>query len=303
MSEVRPAEQNTSISGKNGYPLFRLLRCEQYIKNLLVPAPLFCSGELFDRIKLSCGIRGFLVFCLASSFVYILNDILDMERDRLHPQKKYRPLAAGIVSVRRAAVLAGALLAAAVLLNGTVFSPASAAVLFCFLAVNAAYSLGLKNIPILDLALLVSGFFFRLQYGALITGISVSGWLYLTVMAMAFYFALAKRKSERMHAGTAGRDVLRHYSDAFLDRNLSLFMGLGIVFYALWSMDEATLERHGSLPLFVTVPCLILLILRFQTDMEKDTTENPAEVVFHDPLLLAGGAAFMLFLFICFYLL
>lgn len=283
--------------------MIRLLRCKQYIKNLLMLAPLFCSGELFDRAKLSRGIRGFLVFCLVSSFVYILNDILDMEKDRLHPQKKYRPLASGSVSVRSAAVLAGVLLVPAFLLNGTIGSPSATAVLLCFLIVNAAYSLGLKNIPILDLALLVSGFFFRLQYGALVTGISVSGWLYLTVMAMAFYFALAKRKGERLHAGTAGRDVLRHYSDAFLDRNLSLFMGLGIVFYALWSMDEGTLQRHGSLPLIVTVPCLVLLILRFQTDMDKDTAENPAEVIFHDPLLLAGGAAFLLFLFVCFYIL
>ena len=283
--------------------MVRLLRCKQYIKNLLVPAPLFCSGNLFAGTKLSSGVRGFLVFCLASSSVYILNDICDVQRDRLHPEKKNRPLAAGRVSVQSAAVLAGILFAAAFFLNATVFSVSSTVILLCFFLINAGYSMGLKNVPVLDLALLASGFFLRLQYGAAVTGTAVSGWLFLTVMAMSFYFALAKRKNERKNAGTAGRDVLRYYTDDFLDRSAYLFLGLGIVFYSLWSIDGKTVQRHGSPYLIGTVPVLILLAMRFQMDMEKDDSENPADVIFRDPLLLAGGAAFLAYLFICFYVL
>ncbi len=281
--------------------LFRLLRCRQYLKNLLVLAALFCSGEFFNRGKLLCGILGTLTFCLISSFVYILNDFFDRDRDRKHPEKKNRPLATRTVSVRCAAITAGVLLVSGFLLNAAVFHPVSTVLLIVYLAINLLYSLGLKNVPILDLAIVAAGFLIRLQYGAVITGIAVSDWLFLTVLALSFYFALSKRKSEQKAVGPESRDVLQYYSTSFLERHQILCMGLAIVFYALWSIDARTLEHHGSPYLVYTVLLLILILMRYNRDLEKSTEEDPVEVVLRDPVLLAGCAAFLVILFIIFY--
>ena len=281
--------------------MFKLLRCKQYIKNVLVLAPLFCSGEFFNHTKLQRGILGFLVFCFLSSFVYIMNDLCDRDRDRKHPEKKSRPIAAGTVSVRSALILAGVLLLSAFLLNRVIFLPLSTVLLLIYLVINAGYSLGLKNYPVLDITLLAAGFLLRLQFGALVTGIAVSGWLFFTVMAISFYFALAKRRSELRHTGTVSRDVLKYYSAAFLDRHMSLCMGLTVVFYALWSMDGKTIEKHGSPYLIYTVPLLLLIMMRFNMDVENTAAEDPADIILHDPMLLAGGILFLVVLSACFY--
>ncbi|MDO4567091.1 MAG: UbiA prenyltransferase family protein, partial [Oscillospiraceae bacterium] len=181
----------------------KLIRVHHYMKNLLVLAALACSGQFFDEEKLIPGVMGFLAFCMISSVIYIINDISDADNDRLHPLKSARPIASGAVSPKKAALLAALLLILSLVFNFVAYKLYSSILLLIFLLLNIAYSLGLKDIPILDICILAAGFLIRVMYGAIISGIEISNWLYLTVIAMAFYFSLGKRRNELRRMGEA----------------------------------------------------------------------------------------------------
>ena len=223
----------------------KLMRIHHYVKNLLVFAALVCSGRLFNFEKLAAGITAFAAFCLVSSVVYIINDICDREKDRKHPTKCKRPIAAGTVSVRNAWILTAALLSGAVVCNGFSFHISSTLLLVLYLILNLGYSFGMKNIPIVDVTILVTGFLIRIMYGAIVTGISISNWLYLTVIALAFYFALGKRRNELKKCAASGetRKVLGAYSYEFLDKFMYLCLTLAVAFYALWSRDAEIVAK------------------------------------------------------------
>lgn len=153
---------------------FKLMRVHHYIKNILVFAALACSGQLFNTDKLIMGIFAFISFCMISSVVYIINDILDRDKDKNHPIKKMRPIASEVISVKNAICFAVLLLVIAIIFNSFCFNVFSSLLLALYLILNIAYSLGLKNIPIIDISILVSGFLIRIIYGALITDITIS---------------------------------------------------------------------------------------------------------------------------------
>lgn len=266
----------------------KLMRIHHYVKNLLVFAALVCSGRLFNFEKLAAGITAFAAFCLVSSVVYIINDICDREKDRKHPTKCKRPIAAGTVSVRNAWILTAALLSGAVVCNGFSFHISSTLLLVLYLILNLGYSFGMKNIPIVDVTILVTGFLIRIMYGAIVTGISISNWLYLTVIALAFYFALGKRRNELRQTGDGEtRPVLKAYPLRFLDMNMSMCLTLANVFYALWSIDEQTTSFYQNDHLIFTVPIVLLIAMKYSLDIEGDSDGDPVEVLLHDKLLLA----------------
>lgn len=267
----------------------RLMRVHHYIKNFLVFAALACSGQLFRWEKLLPALAGFAAFCASSSVVYIVNDIRDREKDMLHPVKCRRPVASGRVSEKSARILALALAVCAFAANCVVFHPASTLLLGLYLVLNWAYSSGLKNIPLVDVTILVSGFLLRIMYGAVITGIEISDWLYLTVITFAYYFALGKRRNELKWApsGTDTRKVLRHYSLEFLDKNMYMCLALALAFYALWCTDSVTTSRYGGVKLVFTVPVVLLIAMRYSMDVEGGADGDPVEVLLHDRMLLA----------------
>ena len=235
----------------------QLLRPKHGVKNLLVLFPLVFSGRLWEGELLARSLWAALAFWGAAGAVYIFNDIRDRDRDRLHPVKCGRPVASGAVSVPRAAA-EGAVL---IVLTAGIFPlgrlPAeSGGCLVLYVLLNLGYSLGLKDVPILDLAILVSGFLLRVLFGAAVTGIAVSGWLYLTVMSVSFYLGLSKRRGELRTARGSVRQVLRFYSDSFLTQNMQMCLTLAVVFYALWTVDRAS-------RLLWTVPLVICLCLKY----------------------------------------
>ena len=264
----------------------KLMRIHHYLKNLLVFAALACSGLLFDSRKLLSCILGFFTFSLISSVVYIINDIMDREKDRCHPKKCHRPIASGAVSPTQAGLLASGLLIVALLCNGLIFSLPATALLLGYLVLNLGYSMGLKKIPLVDVAILVSGFWIRVLYGALITGIQISDWLYLTIVMLAFFLALGKRRNELKHnkAGET-RDVLKAYPIAFLDKSMYMCLTLAIVFYSLWTMTEETVLAYGQY-LVYTVPIVMLIIMKYSMDIEGDSDGDPVEVLVHDKFLM-----------------
>ena len=263
----------------------KLLRVHHYVKNILVFAALGCSGNLFVREKLKSSLIGFAVFCLFSSSVYIINDINDAGRDRLHPEKCKRPVASGEVSAGHAALIALLLIVSAVSVSILCADVKFLVLPALYLAINVSYSMGLKNIPIVDIALLVSGFIIRVLYGAKITDTEISHWLYLSVMAMAFYLALGKRRNElRMSSNT--RKVLTLYPESFLDKNMYVCLALANVFYALWSVDEKTAAHYNNAYMVATVPIVLLISMRYSLDVERNSSGDPAEVLFSDKPLI-----------------
>ena len=281
----------------------KLMRVRHYIKNGLVFAALACSGQLFHLEKLVSGIAAFAAFCMVSSAVYIVNDIRDREKDRRHPTKCNRPIAAGTVSVKSAWALAAVLLIIAVVCNTLIFRVPSTLLLALYFVLNLAYSFGLKNIPIVDITILVSGFLIRILYGAFVTEITISNWLYLTVTALSFYFALGKRRNELKRIGSGEtRKVLKAYPINFLDTNMGMCLTLANVFYALWSMDEQTKSFYNNDYLIFTVPIVLLITMKYSLDIEGESDGDPVEVLLHDKALLALCVLYLAAMFMILYL-
>lgn len=265
----------------------KLMRVHHYMKNLLVFAALVCSGQLFVPAKLCAGVLGFFAFCATSSVIYIINDIRDCEKDRRHPTKCRRPIASGAVSVRNAACLAVVLFILAALFIAPVFKLSAVLLLLLYIVLNLAYSFGLKNVPIADITVLAAGFVIRVIYGAQLTEIIISNWLYLAVFAMSFYLALGKRRGELIQVTDGDtRSVLKAYPLDFLNRNMTMCLTLGNVFYALWSMDQVTTAFYHNRLLIFTVPIVLLITLKYSLTIDTASDGDPVEVLIHDRALL-----------------
>ena len=272
------------------------MRVHHYIKNLLVFVPLICSGQILDPDKLLPSFYAFLSFCFISSAVYFINDIRDAEKDRNHPTKCNRPIAAGQISVRSAVILTVVLILLAVLFNCLCFHPLSTALLAVYFLLNLGYSLGLKNIPLLDVTILAAGYLIRAMYGSVVTGIEMSDWLYLVIISAAFYLGLGKRRNELKKQGSEDtREVIRKYSFSFLDSNMYICMALVVVFYALWTMDAKTIEAYHGSRMVWTVPVVMLIFMKYSMTVEGNSDGDPVEVLLHDKVLL-GLCAFYLLL-------
>lgn len=265
----------------------KLMRVHHYMKNLLVFAALVCSGQLFVPAKLCAGVLGFFAFCATSSAIYIINDIRDCEKDRRHPTKCRRPIASGAVSVRNAIILAVVLFILAALFIAPVFKLSAVLLLLLYIVLNLAYSFGIKNVPIADITVLAAGFVIRVIYGAQLTEIIISNWLYLAVFAMSFYLALGKRRGELIQVADGNtRSVLKAYPLDFLNRSMTMCLTLANVFYALWSMDQTTTAFYHNRLLIFTVPIVLLITLKYSLTIEGASDGDPVEVLVHDRTLL-----------------
>lgn len=285
------------------YDIIKLMRVHHYLKNFLIFAALAFSGQLFNSDKFVPGCMGFLAFCCISSVVYIINDIRDREKDRNHPTKKDRPIASGAVPVQVAIVVAVVLFLIAWIFNFMAFSMASSILLAIYFIINLGYSFGLKNVPIVDITILSVGFLLRIMYGAIITNIVISNWLYLTVIAIAFYFSLGKRRNElRNSDGKDTRAVLKSYPEEFLDKNMYMCLGLANTFYALWSMEQSSSDNANSEFLIFTAPIVLLITMKYSMNIEGDSDGDPVEVLLHDKVLLALSFVYALTMFVILYI-
>ena len=286
--------------------IIKLMRPKHYIKNLLIFVCVFFDRDLLSPSVLFRALGGFCAFCLISSVVYIFNDIHDVEEDRLHEIKKNRPIAAGTISAHDGYIIAAILFVMAIILN--LFSAKSVLTSFViiglYFAVNLGYSLGLKEIPILDIVLLVSGFFLRVLYGAALVGSFVSSWVYLTVISLSFYLGLGKRRNELKKMGSSGstRRVLTFYSYSFLDKFMYLCLTLAITFYSLWSADAAIVDKYSTDKLVWTVPLVMIIMMKYSADIESGSYGDPVDGITHDKLLLFLGFLYALILFGLIYL-
>lgn len=266
-----------------------LIRLKHYIKNFLILLPLIFSGKLFITESFISSIIGFITFSFTTSIVYIINDIKDIEKDKLHHKKKERPLAAGKISIKES-ILIIIFLTILIALNLYYLKPTITTIIFLltYLILNLLYSFGLKNIPIVDIAILTSGFIIRVLFGASIIGVLVSNWLNLTIMSLSFYLALGKRRNEiKIQTSTKKqtREVLKYYNNNFLDKNMYMFLGLALAFYSLWTIDFKIMNRTSEY-LIWTVPIVMIIIMRYSMMIENESDGDPVEVLIQDKILI-----------------
>lgn len=280
----------------------KLMRPKHYMKNFLVFLPLLFSGNFFDKSNIITCLLGFVCFSLLASTIYIINDIRDKDKDKKHKTKCNRPIASGKISVKNAIIfdILLIIIIAFICMFGK-FNLLSICLVILYFIINLVYSFGAKNVPILDIVILVSGFFIRVLFGATLLNITVSNWLYLTVIAISFYLGLGKRRNEIIKSGAKSRKVLEYYNKDFLDKNMYMCLTMAIVFYSLWTTDSVVVLKNNNL-LIWTVPIVIIIALKYSMDVEGDSDGDPVEVIINDKPLVCLGLVYAISLCVILYL-
>lgn len=284
--------------------IIELMRPKHYIKNFLIFIPLVFSKNLFKSEMLLKSLLGFLAFSILASVVYIFNDIHDVDSDRMHEIKCNRPIASGKIDISFAYMITGFLLVISIICNKFCMGGwKSFAIMVLYFVTNLGYSLGLKHIPFVDIVLLVTGFLLRVIYGAFLINVELSSWVYLTVISLSFYLGLGKRRNEIKKEGTVGktRRVLTYYTYEFLDKFMYLCLTLSITFYALWSADKNVIINYRTNKLILTVPMVIILLMKYSADIESDSYGDPVDVITHDKTLIILSVVFCIILLMLIY--
>lgn len=257
--------------------IIRLLRPKQWLKNFFVFAAIIFSGNFLNSNLLKLNIAAFLLFCLTSSTIYILNDMVDVEKDRQHPQKKFRPIASGEVTKIQAIILL-ALFIIIVLLSSINLNLKLAAIYISYILVNVFYSFKLKNVVIIDVLIITFGFVLRLESGSIVTNVTLSPWLILCTILLSLFLAINKRKSELITLEDKSknhRKILEDYSIPFLDKMLSTVTPSILISYCLYTFSSVQ-----SKTMMLTIPFVLYGIFRYQYLMEKENIGGKPEDVF-----------------------
>jgi decaprenyl-phosphate phosphoribosyltransferase len=268
--------------------LVRGLRPRQWVKNVLVFAAPLAAGAVLDPDVLLPSVICFVLFCVASSGVYLVNDAIDADDDRRHPVKRFRPIAAGIVPRWLAIALAAVLFVVALVSAALFTRPELAWVLGAYVGLQLAYCLGLKNQPVLDLAVVASGFLLRGIAGGVAAGLPLSQWFLLVAAFGSLFMVAGKRYSELVLLGDDGdtRQSLHEYSISYLRFVWSLSAGVAVTAYSLWAFEMG--EGRAGVPwATLSIAPFVLAILRFAVDVDKGTAGAPEDIVLRDRVLLA----------------
>jgi 4-hydroxybenzoate polyprenyltransferase len=272
------------------------LRPHQWVKNLFVAAPLVFSKNLFAGSQLGRAALAVLCFCFLSGAVYIINDIVDVEKDRAHPRKCRRPIAAGLLPVGTARI-AAVVLAAVGLGVGICLSPAFLAIAGGYLALNLLYSLWLKRIPFVDVVTIAVGFLLRVLAGTFAIHVDPSSWLLVCTGLLACFLGFGKRSHELLSAGSgAGRQraVLAGYRLGHLNVALWVLAVLTTVAYVLYARAPHTVEFFGSHRMIFSTPFIAFGIWRFiHLVRNRPQAESPTEEMLRDKVFLANILAWM----------
>ena len=268
----------------------KLIRASQWVKNLFVFVPLLFSLHLFDKDYFLATLFAFILFCLASSLIYVINDIIDIEADKSHPTKKKRPLPAGEISKKKAIIVVTILAILHVILLPN-FNVEFIYFVTGFIALNIFYSFWFKHIVILDVFSIAAGFSFRVLAGAVVIMVPISSWLILTTMFISLFLGVMKRHSELVlvenKADAPSRKVLSQYSLNFADQMATIAAAGVIICYALYSVSERTVNIFGTENLIYTTPFVVYGIFRFMyLEYISKKGDNTTRIVFTDVQLI-----------------
>jgi decaprenyl-phosphate phosphoribosyltransferase len=274
--------------------ILTLMRPHQWVKNAFVAAPLFFTPQALSWDSVGLVLVGIASFCLVASAVYILNDYVDCEADKLHPKKCRRPIASGQVTPAAALATFSVLLALGLT---TAFSldAAFGAAAALYFVVNVAYCLALKHVSIVDVMTITFGFVLRVVAGATLIGANISVWIIMCTGLIALFLALAKRRDDLAKSldGTH-RPALDGYTKPFLDSVISVVLGALLIAYMMYTTDEEVAARLDTEQLYVTVPFVLAGILRYlQIALVEERSGAPTVVVLSDGFLIGCMALWL----------
>ena len=265
--------------------ILKLMRPHHYIKNIFIFIPLFFALKITEASLEIHALIAFISFSLSASSVYILNDYFDIEADREHPKKRFRPLASGEITKQEAIVLMVTLFTSSMLLIGSVSLSAMAILLF-YVVMNIAYSIYLKHVAILDVTVIAIGFVLRLFMGSVVTGIALSHWIVIMTFLLALFMALAKRRDDVLiyqNTGKKMRKVIDGYNLQFLDIAMAIMASVVIVAYIMYTTSADVMERMDSQYLYLTALFVIIGVMRYlQIAFVFVDSGSPTQIVLRD---------------------
>jgi 4-hydroxybenzoate polyprenyltransferase len=269
--------------------IVKSLRVQQWIKNFFVFAPLIFSQNVFNLPLLIKTILAFVLFCILSGAAYILNDIQDLEEDKLHPVKSKRPLAAGRLK-KNHALIAGVFLVLAGLAGAYLLSFYFFVALLVYFVLQIAYSGWLKHIVIIDVFLIATGYLIRVIAGGLAIEIQLSPWLFICTILIALFLALSKRRHELVlldKNAEIHRRILKEYTPQLLDQMIAVVTASTVISYCLYTVSSETVAKFGTKNLLFTVPFVLYGIFRYLYLVhQKDEGGSPEALIIKDKPLL-----------------
>lgn len=277
-----------------------LIRPKQWVKNLFVFAPILFAGKLLDLPMLFTNILAFIAFCTVSSSVYVLNDIVDVESDRVHKKKRYRPIAAGYVSVGQAKVLFVLLLIVTFLISYKL--PFLFLVtIIAYLVNNLLYSFKIKNVVLLDVFSITFGFILRVVAGAVAIEVSISSWMIITTIFISLFLGISKRRAELSGPNQENlekqRKVLSDYDVVFVDQLNTIAATGTIISYAMYTVSDKAISAFHSDKLIYTTPFVLYGIFRYLYLLhQKNLGESPTTIVTKDIPIIINS---ILWLIVC----
>jgi 4-hydroxybenzoate polyprenyltransferase len=276
-------------------------RPHEWIKNVLVFAGLLFSGKFKHPYDVLEATLAFVSFCAISSAGYFVNDLVDVELDRKHPKKRFRPLAAGELSARAAMAIAPVLAAAAIGLAFAAINWQVGLMVTGYGIAQVAYSLGLKQVVIVDVMTLAGLFILRVAAGASAVDAHASEWLVLCTGMLAAFLGFTKRRQEavsELHQGASSRPVLEHYSLPFLDQMVSLVTTGTVISYAIYTVNSPLIGSR----MMLTIPPVVYGIFRYlYLIYDRSDDRSTAAIVAEDKGMIAAGASFVLIVFLLLY--
>jgi len=305
---TKPDRSDTPSTAGTITAIIEAIRIPHWIKNIFIFAAILFAGKWNQPEAWAMSISAFIAFCLLSSAVYLINDIADRRRDRVHPEKRFRPIASGRLSVSTAAGSAVILLIAGAIIiayqSARLYQPTRhlgglglAAWAGAYVVINLAYSLGLKDKAIIDVIIIAMGFVLRAMAGAEAISVAISPWLVVCTFTLCLFLALAKRRGEIIALGeVAGRTRAANnfYNPTNIEHMLAVSAGLAILTYMLYCLANRTVERIGSANLIWTIPFVVYGMFRYYCLTLGTKRSDPVDILMHDKVLWMVGAAWLI---------
>lgn len=262
--------------------LIRLLRPHDWIKNIFLFAPLFFTPALFHIPEIITVLFGAILFSLTASSIYILNDINDAQADKLHPQKKSRPIASGDIK-KSTAIILFLILALVSLFSAYFLSPTFCFILSSYFMLNIFYCFWLKHVAIIDIYCIAAGFVLRVMAGAVLIFVTPSAWILLCTGFLALFLALAKRRDDLVHRiDKRHRESMRGYNIIFIDTCIAIVLGALLIAYTIYTTINITDHFYW------TIPIVLLGILRYlQITLVEERSGSPTMLLYQDKFLLS----------------
>ena len=265
--------------------IFTLIRPQQYSKNVFIFLPLFFVGQFTNTELLLKTFIAFVSFSLSASAIYILNDYKDIKEDRRHPKKKFRPLASGSISKNMALTLMVILLTVGLLLM-IITSLYASIILGIYIILNVAYCFKLKQIALLDITIIATGFVLRLFVGSFVTATTLTMWIVIMTFLLALFLALAKRRDDILllyETGKKMRKSIKGYNLKLIDGTMMIMASIVIVVYILYTTSQEIIEKFHSEHLYLTTLFVIFGIMRYlQISFVEKHSGSPTEILLRD---------------------